>query len=230
MKKAAILLLDRSHSMTRIVDNTLSSINKYLAEVKVEPELEFTLITFDTISTDVLFRRMPIAEVPEITREHLVPRGATPLIDALCITIGAAKQDYAADDRVIIISVTDGHENSSTEFRIGQLHALIKERSEAGWQFVFLGASIDAYGDAGRFGIGAGTTMSYDSANRAMSEAAFSTVARSNRAFYASGKAVNFTNEDKQSVGDRFIPRSGGEGSGAKVKTKAKSLVDTPKL
>lgn len=230
-QKAAILVADRSGSMKDNLANTVTSLNEYIDGIRSQADLSFTFLRFDTISTDIVLRRIPIAEVKSLSAEDIEPRAGTPLIDALAIAIGAAKQDYKDDDRVVIVCMTDGHENASREFTLDQLHDMIKERTQVGWQFVFLGASIDAYADSRKFGLSAGSTMSYNNANAHMASAAMRTVAKRSNAFYDSGRTVEFSMEDKQAVGDVFVPK-GGEGGGATggPKSVAKSLVDKIKL
>lgn len=224
-QKAAILVLDRSGSMKSILDNTIAGLNSYLEGVKAEPDLLFTMITFDTIGTDVVRRRVPIAEIPAFTNDDLVPRGGTPLIDALAIAIESAKETYKDDDRVVIVTMTDGQENASTGHTRDQLHAMIKERSAVGWQFVFLGASIDAYRAARQYGISGQSTMSYDSASLSGNINTYSSVARASNEYYSTGEALNFTDKDKADAGDTFAPSAG-----PTVEPPAKSLVDRVKL
>jgi hypothetical protein len=206
---ADILIADRSGSMASIMGNTIKSLNSYLEELRDRPApgLKFTLIRFDTISTDIVHRRVPIADVPPITAQDLQPRGATPLIDALCVAVNTAKLDYADHDRIIFVTMTDGAENSSREFTLGQLRDLIKERSTAGWDFVFLGASFDAYADARRFGLADAGTMSYDAGNVEASRAAYLYSARRAKDYFATGARRGFTDAEKREAGDKFIPR-----------------------
>ena len=221
---AAILVADRSGSMSNILDNAVAGINEYISGIRKVADLTFTMLRFDTISTDVVHRRIPIADVPEITKTDLEPRGGTPLIDALCIAITSAKDHYKDDDRVVIVANTDGFENASREYKLDDLHALIKERRAVGWQFVFLGASIDAYRDATKFGINTGSTMSYDAKNRGATLRASSGLSGQSMSYYSTGADINFSDEDKRAAGDAFIPA---DKPGTKT---AKSLIDRVKL
>lgn len=246
---AAILVADRSGSMKSILANTVIGLNAYLEEARKTPELAFTMLRFDTISTDIVYRRTAMAEVPDLTAADIEPRGGTPLIDAICIAIGTAQQEYKDDDRVVFVIMTDGQENASREFTLSQLHDMIKERTRVGWQFIFLGASIDAYADAGKFGILKGSTMSYDSSSVAANQRAYRGVAGQSMSYYETGKPVTFSEQEKQAVGDKFTPGTGGGGpvrakggegtGGAPAKTSSggedggaaqKSLIDRPKL
>lgn len=204
---AVILLADRSGSMASILANTVISLNDYVGELRDRRDLTFTMLTFDTISVDTVHHRLPIADVPPITTADIFPRAGTPLIDALAVTINLAKLEYRDSDRVVIVTMTDGLENASTEFRLTQLQDLIKERTAAGWDFVFLGASIDAYRDARRFGLGDGGTMSYDAAALGAGRAAYRAAARRAKAFFDTGAIEDFSPEEKQAAGDKFIPQ-----------------------
>lgn len=155
----------------------------------------------------IMHRRVPIADVPVLSDADLVPRAGTPLIDAVCIAINIAKQDFADQDRVVMTVMTDGAENSSKEFSLAQLRDLIKERSAAGWDFVFLGAEIDAYADARRFGLDVGATMSYAASALGESRAAYKSVAR--RAKSYTGAREGFSDAEKRAAGDSFVPNEG---------------------
>ena len=203
-KKSVIFILDRSGSMRTILESTIESFNGYLGEMRQEQQLEFTLVQFDTISTDTVHRRLPIANVPDLDEKSYVPRAATPLIDAVYATLISAKEAYKKGDRVVVTILTDGYENASVLHKMADLNALIKELSGWGWQFVFLGASIDAYRDAGQMGIQAGSTMSFDSANPAAMREAMATTAGETRSYLSTGKGVAYDRGLKARVGDRF--------------------------
>lgn len=208
MTKAVVFLLDRSGSMQSILDSTIESFNGYLNELKQQADVLFTLVTFDTISTDVVHRRMPIADVPDLNKTTLVPRGSTPLIDAACSTLRSTIESYQQADAVVFTILTDGFENASRENKMSDLHDLIKQVTGWGWQVVFLGASIDAYADAGRMGVGVGSTMSYNAADPGASLRAYGTVAAKTAEFFQTGEAVSFSAEDKAAAGDKFAQRA----------------------
>lgn len=233
-KNAVIFILDRSGSMEAIKGNTINSFNGYLEELKQNPGTEFTFVQFDTIGTDIIHRRVPIGEVPDLTPETFQPRGGTPLIDAAHLSIEAAKEKYTREDRVVITILTDGHENSSVQYKMEDLHKLIKELSGWGWQFVFLGASIDVYADAGKAGIAAGATVSFDSTDRRKSAGALRGMAMSTNSYLASGQSINFSDEEKAAVGDKFRPQTGAATKVVKptgqVLGHRTSLVDKPNL
>ena len=145
--------------------------------------------------------------MPILTNADLQPRGTTPLIDALAIAINTAKQDYADGDHVIIVVMTDGLENASREFSLEQLRAMIKERMAINWDFVFLGASFDAYRDSGRFGLDAALAMSYDASDLQTSRVAYLFSARRAKEYFATGERRGFSDAEKRQAGDKFAPR-----------------------
>jgi hypothetical protein len=207
IKNVVIFLLDRSGSMKSIKASTIESFNTYLADLKIKPSIEFTLVTFDSTSTDIVHFRVPVGEVPDLTDESFQPRHSTPLIDAACFTIMKAKDTHNRSARVVITILTDGFENASTEFRMTNLNALVKETAGWGWQHVFLGAGIDAYRNAGQAGIVASKTMSFNASDRDMSKRAYQAVARKSRAYLdAAEQEILFTGEEKAAVGDRYRP------------------------
>jgi len=186
------------------------------------PTLPFTLIEFDSTSTDVLCCRVPIGEVPNLTDATFVPRHGTPLYEAMTMAINRAKAAYKPDDKIVITVLTDGEENSSgAEFTRQSVSALIKEISAWGWQIVFLGAAFDAYKDGGNLGIGVGKTMSYNAHDRVSSLRASGVVGQSINDFYECGADISFSAEQKASVGDAFVPTQP-----AADPVKPKALVD----
>ena len=145
--------------------------------------------------------------MPPLTSADLVPRAATPLIDAVAVAIGTTKQDYADHDRVVMVIMTDGLENASREFTLAQLRDLISERMVARWDFVFVGAGIDAYADSRRFGLNDAVTMSYAANDLRASRAAYRSVARRSEGDFKSGAGRGFTDAEKRAADDQFAPK-----------------------
>ena len=209
MSKTSItFLLDKSGSMESIRDDTIGAFNAYLAELKRDSEgVQFSLVLFDTISVEKIYVNQPLAEVQPLDRKVYVPHGCTPLIDAAYKTIKAVEKAVEGDanTKVVICIQTDGHENASREHTWDGLNAIIKEKTAAGWQFNFMGASIDAYEQASRMGIGTAQTMSYDSQNVGATQAAFVASASNMRA-YASGQSLstNYSTAQKTAASDAY--------------------------
>lgn len=204
-------LLDRTGSMSQIKQDTIGAFNEYVSTLKDTDggdngEVDFTFVTFDSVSIDKICVGVPIKDAPELNDKNYVPRGWTPLIDAAYKTIKAT--EAAAKDRKVVICIqTDGEENASTEYTWAQLNGLIKEKMAAGWQFNFMGASIDAYKQATAMGLSAAQTMSYNAQDAGQTRMAFGASARNTRSF-ASGQSLhtNYSALDKSNAGDAFDP------------------------
>ena len=102
-----------------------------------------------------------LANVPELTPALYAPRGNTALLDAVGRTVAGVTNN--PDDRYIVITFTDGHENASREWTKEKVAALLKAREALGnWTFAFFGADIDAWAESGGMGYAAGNSMSHD--------------------------------------------------------------------
>jgi hypothetical protein len=195
-------LLDRTGSMGVVREATITGFNEYL-ESLVGEDIRFTLVQFDSSSTDVLCANKPVAEVLPLTHETYQPRASTPLYDAACKTIDAVQ----TDDKVIFVILTDGQDNCSRAFTHADLAERVRDKTAAGWQFVFLGAGIDAYAVASSLGISRGSTMSYNKSDRGTRHT-FGAVAR-NTGLVASGAAatMDFSDDQKAAAGDPTVAK-----------------------
>lgn len=220
-KTLVTFLLDRTGSMESIRDDTIGAFNAYLDTLKQgDDSLYFTLIQFDSMSVDKLHVNQPVKEIPRLTRETFVPRASTPLIDAAFKTIKAVEKSVSGNPqtKVVICIQTDGQENASTEHSWEELNALIKEKFEAGWQFNFMGAGIDAYNQASRMGISADQTLAYSKDTEA-TQAAFRATARNARR-YARGsmESTAYSLEQKRAAKDKFADRGADAAANQKIK------------
>ncbi len=167
-----VLVLDRTGSMESSRDQIISGFNEYIEGLKNTEGAEFllTLLLFDKygdehLAIDIPYKAAPLDDVKPLTRETYVPRGLTPLYDAIGHGMQVVEQG-SGYDKVIFVIMTDGEENSSKEFTRDKIFTLIDAKKGLGnWTFAFLGADQDAYAASAAIGIGAGNTMSYDSAN-----------------------------------------------------------------
>jgi hypothetical protein len=131
-------------------------IKEFIETQKLEDGIcTVTAAQFDT-EYDVLFNRKPIADVEDIT---INPRGGTALIDSMVRLINEVGNDLAGmeederPEKVLFITITDGEENASKEFTNEELAAKIKEQEELyKWNFTYIGANQDAFGEAQKFG------------------------------------------------------------------------------
>jgi uncharacterized protein YegL len=180
-----VFILDKSGSMGGLETDTIGGYNSMLAKQQtVEGECHITTVLFDN-NYELLHDRIDIKAVSPITEKEYQVGGSTALLDAIGRTIhkiGNA-QKHTADDyraeKVMFVIITDGEENSSREYSAEKIKAQIeRQKTKYGWEFIFLGANIDAVETAGRFGISADRAQNYhaDSAGvelnfRVMSEA-----------------------------------------------------------
>lgn len=153
------LVLDRSGSMENIRDATLDGLNEYMRTLKKDPNAEgaeVRLSTFDTDGYDVIGPK-DIKDFPLLTKDDFVPRGGTPLYDAIGKAIAAA--DDATSDPVLMLIITDGYENSSREMTREKVKELIAAKEAKGtWTFSYIGANQDAWAAGGGMGIGGAYT------------------------------------------------------------------------
>lgn len=168
------VLLDRSGSMNKIRQDTIGGFNSFLESQKlVDGEVTLTLIQFDSVAPyDVVRHYVPIADVPALRPEAFVPRGSTPLLDAIGSTIGelksyvTGKPEDERPENIVVAIVTDGLENHSEEFSREAVQKMIAEQKEKGWQFVFLSADLEAVEEAQNLGISREATASYTGDSR----------------------------------------------------------------
>ena len=159
-------LLDRSGSMQAIADDTRGGFDAYIGAERGQPGTTLvTLAQFDD-SYDVVYQNRPIDDVPPLTLE---PRGRTALLDAIgrfVTEVGSSLAALPEPDRpgdVTVLVMTDGHENASAEWTKDAVQQLVSQQETAyGWDFVFLGANMDAIDVGTSLGFAPGKSLSYD--------------------------------------------------------------------
>ena len=163
-----VFILDKSGSMSGLESDTIGGYNSMLNKQKeVEGECLITTVLFDN-EYELLHDRIDIRAVEPITDKEYYVGGSTALIDAIGRTINKivnahrhTAEDYRPE-KVMFVIITDGYENSSREYTSDKVKAMIKkETGKYGWEFVFLGANIDAVETASHFGISAGRAVDY---------------------------------------------------------------------
>ena len=163
-----VFILDRSGSMAGLEDDTIGGFNAMIEKQKGEPgEALVSTVLFDN-ETEVIHDRVDIQKVCPMTRKDYCVRGCTALLDAVGNAIhhiGNVHKYAREEDRpekTLFVITTDGMENASREYSYEQLKAKIeKQKEKYGWEFIFLGANIDAAKEAGRFGIDADHAANY---------------------------------------------------------------------
>lgn len=188
-----VFILDKSGSMAGLEADTIGGYNSMLDRQKtVEGECHITTVLFDN-HYELLHDRIDIKAISPITEKEYQIGGSTALLDAIGRTIhkiGNA-QKYTADDyraeKVMFVIITDGHENSSLEYSAERVKRQIeRQKVRYGWEFIFLGANIDAVQTAVHLGIAPDRAVDY-LADREGTELNFSVMASTVTTYRKSG-------------------------------------------
>lgn len=155
-----VFILDRSGSMGGLEADTIGGFNSMLEKQKKEGgNIIWSTVIFDDVS-EVIHDRVPVADVTPLTEDDYYVRGMTALLDAVGGSINhiGNVHKYARDedrpDKTMFVITTDGMENASVICSTREVKRIIKRQQEKyGWEFIFLGANIDAVEAAGRIGI-----------------------------------------------------------------------------
>lgn len=163
-----VFILDRSGSMAGLEDDTIGGFNAMIEKQKNEEGDAFvSTILFDNY-VEVIHDRVDIRKVRPMTRRDYYVRGCTALLDAVGRTIrhiGNVHKYAREEDRpekTLFVITTDGMENASREYSYERVRRMIEhEKEKYGWEFIFLGANIDAAREAARFGITEDRAVNY---------------------------------------------------------------------
>lgn len=164
-----VFILDRSGSMSGLESDTIGGFNAMIERQKKEAgEAYVSTVLFDDVS-EVLHDRIKLQAVPKMTDNDYTVRGCTALIDAIGGAIHhignihkyARPEDVPAHTMFII--TTDGMENASRRYSSDEVKKMIERQKEKyGWEFLFIGANIDAVETAAQFGIGRDRAVNYN--------------------------------------------------------------------
>lgn len=163
-----VFILDKSGSMGGLETDTIGGYNTMLKKQQmVDGECYITTVLFDN-NYELLHDRIDIKAVSPITEKEYQVGGSTALLDSIGRTIhkiGNAQRHTADDyraEKVMFVIITDGEENSSREYSSDKVKAQIeRQKTKYGWEFIFLGANIDAVQTASRFGIAPDRAQNY---------------------------------------------------------------------
>ena len=178
-----VFIIDESGSMFSLTKDTIGGFNSVLANQRdSEGEALVSTVLFNT-ECRVLHDRVPIGQVAEMTENDYRAGGCTALLDAIggavkhISTIHRYARPEDVPEHTLFVITTDGMENSSREYGADKVRAMISERQANGWEFIFLGANIDAAATAGSMGIEhasnykadeSGTRLMYGAVNKAV--------------------------------------------------------------
>lgn len=196
------VIVDKSGSMANLTTDTIGGFNTFVADQKNVPgDVAFTLCLFST-SYRLVHDAVKLASVPALNGKTYRCGGCTALLDALGTTIDnvgsklAAMPEEERPSKVIFLIITDGEENSSREYKLDQIKSMItRQREVYSWEFVFMGANIDAISAGTSLGISATNSLNY-SASSIGTKSLYSNVSRSLGSYrVASNQQVDFFNQ-----------------------------------
>ena len=168
-----VFILDRSGSMSGLEADTIGGFNSLIEKQKKEEgEACISVVLFDD-TTDVIYDRVSLNKIEPMTDKQYYVRGCTALLDALGGAIHHIKtvHKYAREEdrpeKTLFIITTDGMENASRRYTYDKVKAMVEnEKDNYGWEFLFLGANIDAIRTASRFGIHADRAVNFENDSR----------------------------------------------------------------
>ena len=183
-----VFILDRSGSMGGLESDTIGGFNSMIEKQRKEKgEALISTVLFDNVS-EVVYDRVDLKKIEPMTDKQYYVRGCTALIDAIGGAIHHISnvhkyiRDEDVPEHTIFIITTDGLENASSKYSSKEVKDMIEDKKKAGWEFIFIGANIDAVETAKHFGIdrdhavdyccdSIGTKKNYEAMSRAVSAA-----------------------------------------------------------
>lgn len=163
-----VFILDRSGSMGGLERDTISGFNNMISKQKEQNiKANVTTILFDD-EVDIIHDRFPLEIIEPLTEKDYFVRGCTALLDAVGTAIEKMEnvQKHLPEEnrarKVLFVITTDGLENSSEHFTQEQIRRKIETKKECGWEFLFLGANIDAGREAEKIGINRNRSVTYE--------------------------------------------------------------------
>lgn len=164
-----VFIMDRSGSMSGLEADTIGGFNSLIEKQRNEKgKARVSVVLFDDV-TEVIYDRVKIKKIEPMTQEQYYVRGCTALLDAIggaIHHIGLLHKNMDPEKRpnkTLFVITTDGMENASTRYTYRQIQNMIKrQKRRYGWEFLFLGANIDAIGEAAKIGIQASHAVNYE--------------------------------------------------------------------
>ena len=164
-----VFILDESGSMSGLEKDTVGGFNSFIGRQRnVEGEALVSVVLFSG-SSKVLYDRTELSKIETMTEKQYCPEGCTALLDAVGNAVNHIRtiHKYAREEdlpeKTVFVITTDGEENSSREFTYRKVKELIeRQQKNCGWEFLFLGANIDAGEEAARIGIDPDQAVRYE--------------------------------------------------------------------
>lgn len=166
-----VFIMDESGSMNSKREEAVKGFNEFISEQKEVPgEANLTLISFDDIVRTILTRK-PIEEVNTITDDDFTPSGCTALYDAMGNAFSQLDEVNDEDSNIVMVVMTDGKENTSSDFTADEIKEKVKEKKKHDWDILFLSCDIDSFNDAKNIGVDIESTMQYTDSGEGYSKA-----------------------------------------------------------
>lgn len=159
-----VFLLDRSGSMAGSESDTIGGFNSYIKKNKMKDYLVTTILFDDKY--EKLYTAKHISDVAELTSKEYYVRGCTALLDAVGKTINLMNRE--TKDKVLFVITTDGYENASCEFTKEKIKEMIKGHKN--YEFMYIGADIDSYSEAGNIGIKKSNVANYKKSRKGINK------------------------------------------------------------
>ncbi len=219
-----VFILDRSGSMGGLESDTIGGFNSLLKKQQMESEEALvSVVLFDDV-TEVLYDRVDIRKVEPMNDSQYYVRGCTALLDAMGGAIHhiGNVHKYARDEDVpektLFIITTDGMENASRHYTYRRVKEMVEhEKERYDWEFLFLGANIDAIAEASRFGIDSRRAVNFENDSMGVKlnyDVLSATVSRARRASSASAMRKEMDSEDMlMPIREDYAKRHRGAGS-----------------
>lgn len=161
-----IFVIDKSGSMGKLTDDTIGGFNSFVESQKDDTKTTLTTVLFDT-SWKILHDGLDVYEVEPMTKKDYIAGGGTAMLDAIGETINIVQNRHDElgnnkPDNILFVITTDGEENSSRKFTKSDIERMIKHQTQGhGWEFIFLGANMDAVKEATSIGINSERAINY---------------------------------------------------------------------
>ena len=144
-----LIILDESGSMQSIKQAAINGMNETVQSIRdaqkkhEDQEHIVSLVSFNSSEIKGIYDCVPVAEVKELTDKEYVPDCCTPLYDAMGLSLNHLRAKVNDEDKVLVTIITDGEENSSSEYNSAAIKALVDSLKEKGWVFAYIGANQD---------------------------------------------------------------------------------------
>lgn len=144
-----LIILDESGSMESIKRPAINGFNEtiqtiYLAQIRHDEQEHFvSLVTFNSDYIRTIYDKVAVENIKPLDEKSFQPNYCTPLYDAMGISLSTLKHSVESDDMVLVTIITDGEENSSSEFTGVMIKKQVEELKECGWVFTYIGTNQD---------------------------------------------------------------------------------------